>query len=263
MRAKRCRIAIVFICVFLYGLKLFAQISEGGRPISFSLDLDIREISTLTMPPVNVDSIIQTEKELDNTSRPFRFGYAIGVDIDLKRFGTLRQLDNGDKLWLLKIHSENAYSINLIYNHFRLSKDSKFFIYNEDKSMILGAFTPEVSNNPDDVFATDLVQGNSIILEYYEPKHSDDGIINISRVIHGYINTFGNFSNGLGTSSNCNIDVNCPLGNNWEYEKRAVSMMLVNENSWFCTGCLVNNTKQDQKPFYLTAEHCLGGSMNT
>ena len=57
--------------------------------------------------------------------------------------------------------------------------------------MIQGAFTPEVSNNPYNEFATDLVQGNTIVLEYYEPASSDDGVIHISKVIHGYVNTFG------------------------------------------------------------------------
>ena len=50
--------------------------------------------------------------------------------------------------------------------------------------MVLGAFTPEVSNNPTNEFATNLIQGSTIVLEYYETKTSDGGIIKISEVIH-------------------------------------------------------------------------------
>jgi len=81
--------------------------------------------------------------------------------------------------------------------------------------MILGAYSPKYSNNDNNVFATDLVQGNSVILEYYEPEYSNDGIINISNVIHGYINLFRSDTNqspGLGNSEYCNVDINCPLG---------------------------------------------------
>jgi len=250
------------VCIGILSLinySALCQISEGGQPKSFSIDIDREEIPILSMPAVNAEKFILEDQKAraGNDQIPFKFGHAITVDINIKRDGELKLLPNGDKLWLLKIHSENAYSINLIYNQFRLSEGSKFFIYNEDRTMILGAFTPEVSNNPYNEFATDLVQGNTIILEYYEPKSSNDGIININKVIHGYINTFIDFSKGLGESAYCNIDVNCSIGNGWDNQKRAVSMMLTGENDGFCTGCLVNNTKQDFVPYYLTAYHCL------
>ena len=260
---KHILILIGFLCLMCqYTL---AQISEGGTPMSFSLDTKAQEIPVLVMPSVDVKTLRQEDETVrkNNDQIPFRFGYAINVDIDIKRDGMQQQLTNGDKLWLLKIHSVDAFSLNLIFNRFRLSQGSTFFIYNEDRTMVLGAFTPEVSNNPYNEFATDLVQGNSIILEYYEPGYSNDGVININKVIHGYVNTFSEFSNGLGTSANCNIDANCSLGNNWENEKRAVSMMLVDENTAFCTGCLVNNTQQDFTPYYLTANHCMIGGTNT
>lgn len=185
------------------------------------------------------------------------------MDINLKKEGLLKTLPNGDKLWLLKIHSDNAFSINLIYNKFYLSEGAIFFVYNESKTMVLGAFTSENSNNPYNEFATDLVQGSTIILELYEPKFAENSFINISKVIHGYIDTFESFSSGFGSSANCNIDVNCPLGNSWINEKNAVSLMLVDDNTAFCTGCLVNNTKQDYTPFYLTADHCIPAGSNT
>jgi hypothetical protein len=255
MKNRKNKLTLVLVCLFfsLIGSKTQAQISEGGKPVSFSLGGAIQEIHTLIMPPVNVDSVIQAEAKLGNTPRPFQFGYAIDVDIDLKKLGTLKHLSDGGKLWLLKIHSKDAFSINLIYDRFTLSKGSRFFVYNEDRTMVLGAFTPEVSNNSYNEFATDLIQGNTIVLEYYEPNGSDGGIINVSKVIHGYINTF---SSGLGLSGACNIDVNCPLGNNWIYEKRAVSLILVNNGTAHCSGSLINNTAQDGKPYYLTANHC-------
>ena len=249
------KITTILICLFL-SIKIQAQLSEGGSPLSFSLR-EISDISTITMPPVDVESLIQEDqaRRNDKTLRPFRFGNAIDVDIDIKRFGTFKRLDNGDKLWLLKIHSEGAYSINLIYNRFKLSKGSKFFIYNEDKTMILGAYT-ELNNNRDEVFATDLVQGSTITLEYYEPEYSDDGIINISSVIHGYINTFNSSRGdyGPGQSEDCHNDVNCWQGASLQCQKRGVARIVTGEN--FCSGCLINNTSEDGTPYFLTAMHC-------
>lgn len=243
----------IFLCLFLclIGSKIQAQISEGGIPMSFSFDKSIHEIHTLVMPSANIDSVKQAEAKLGNTPRPFRFGYEIDVDIDLKTHGTLKHLPDGGKLWLLKIHSKGAFSINLIYNRFILSKGSRFFVYSEDRTMVLGAFTPEVSNKSYTEFATDLVKGNTIVLEYYEPGNSDNGVINIGKVVHGYINTF---SGGFGLSEPCNVDANCPLGNNWIYEKRSASLIIIGGSS--CSGGLINNTAQDRRPYYLTADHC-------
>jgi hypothetical protein len=241
------------------GKYTFAQISEGGTPVSFSLGLDTgkEKIPVVAMPPVDARALLKEDEmaRAEDALIPFRFGKALDVDIDIKKAGTKIELSNGDKLWLVKIHCPYAYSINLIYDSFRLAEGSKFFIYNEDRTMILGAFTPEVSNNPYDEFATDLVQGNTIIIEYFEPKSSDDGVIHISKVIHGYVNTFSK-SNGLGNSGNCNNDVICQQWNNWINERRAVIMLLVDNNTAFCSGCLVNNTRQDFTPYILTANHC-------
>ena len=205
---------------------VFAQISEGGTPVSFTLDVDVRngKIPVIAMPSVDVRALLQEdERDKNSGMKPFRFGYTIDVDIDIKKDGLKETLSNGDNLWLLKIHSANALSINLIYSHFNLAEGSKFFVYNKDKTMVLGAFTPEVSNNPTNEFATNLIQCSTIVLEYYEPKTSNEGIIKISKVIHGYIDIFGFNSRGLGDAANCNLDANCDvsvLGQNWDNEKK-------------------------------------------
>jgi len=193
---KRQLVSVILIGIL--SQYAFGQISEGGTPISFSLDMGRDIIPVMAMPSVDAKTLIEKDERqrAEDSQIPFRFGYAHDVDIDIKKAGTMKELPNGDKLWLLKIHCPDAFSVNLIYSRYRLSEGSKFFIYNEDRTMILGAFTPEVSNNQYNEFATDLVQGNTVVLEYYEPKSSNDGVIHISKVIHGYVNTF--FSNGLG-----------------------------------------------------------------
>jgi len=251
------RIFTLVLASFLYLVSkpAFAQISEGGTPLSFSLNIDMRRGGTplLEMPVVSNQALLMEDEiaRIENEPSPlFRFGYAIDVDINLKTEGIKKELPCGGNLWLLRIHSPDAYSINLIFDYFHLAIGSRFFIYNEDRTMILGAFTPEVSNNQYNVFATELVQGNTIILEYYEPSGSSGGIINISQVIHAYINTF---SPGFGTSASCNIDVMCALGNSWRNEQRSVCLIIM--GGGMASGALVNNTRQDLTPYILTARH--------
>lgn len=258
---KTSKKILALFCLIFITQTSYAQISKGGVPISFSEVIPIDDtINIIQMPIVNIDSLHiadsleETEGEIE--LKPFRFGYAIDVDLNLLNAGKLTILPNGDRVWRLKIFSTNAYSINLIYDSFWLPQDAQFFVYNEDRSMVLGAFTSDVSNNVSNQFATDLVQGSAIVLEYFEPSYATGANINIDKVIHGYINTF---SDGYGTSGSCNIDINCSHGDDWCAEKRAVSLILVNDNTAWCTGCLINNVREDLTPYYLTAEHCIVG----
>jgi hypothetical protein len=251
---------LLVLSALLFGNKGYCQISKGGKPYSFAKTELNDSVLIVKMPKVNADSLVAVDAMEKDVNRPFRFGYAMNVDMGLRNSGTWDTLTDGSKIWRLKIHSKDAYSINLIFDEFWLPQGAYFFVYNEEKSMVLGAFTAEVSNNEYNKFATDLVKGSTLVLEYYEPAFINGGIINIGKVIHAYVNTF---SNGVGTSGNCNIDVNCAQGNNWCVEKRATSLILVDDNTSWCSGCLVNNVKQDLTPYYLTANHCLRGDENT
>ena len=76
----------------------------------------------------------------------------------------------------------------------------------------------------------------------------------IKTVEHFFKSSYPNPSSG-----SCNIDINCPLGSNWQVEKQAVNLLIINTYSGTleCTGSLINNTALDSKPYLLTAYHCI------
>jgi len=256
MKNKK-NISLLIIIILLISIKGYSQISSGGTPHSFSNPTVKDSVEFVKMSAVNVDSLLQADSSNDNS---FRFGYAIDVNMGLNNNGTWDTLQNGDKIWRLKILSKNAFSINLIFDDFWLPNGADFFVYSEDGCMILGAFTSDLSNNQYNKFSTDLIKGDIVVLEYYEPSYATGGIINVDKVIHGYKNLFDDHGNG--NSQSCNIDVNCSQGNNWCIQKRAVSLILVNDNQELCSGCLLNNVREDLKPYYLTAFHCADSDKN-
>ena len=141
-------------------------------------------------------------------------------------------------------------------------------MFSEDRKHSIGAMT-SVNNKGEKEnvqgFATGLIYGESIVLEYYLPKGVEDkGILSIAAVVHGYryINLNEFTTQDLGDSGNCQVNVNCAEGANWQQEKNAVALILVNGNR-YCTGSLVNTTCNDNRPILLTADHCLGGWANS
>ena len=55
-------------------------------------------------------------------------------------------------------------------------------------------------------------------------------------------------------SGSCNIDVVCDEGDDWRDEISSVAAYSLG-GSLFCTGAMINNARQDGKPYFLTAHH--------
>ena len=108
------------------------------------------------------------------------------MDLGLGNAGTWDTLENGDRIWRLRLPSLHAYSINLIFSEFFMPQEEKLFIYNLDRTMVIGAFTSN-NNMPQGKFATQPVRGDALILEYYEPANARGlGKLQVSKVIHAY-----------------------------------------------------------------------------
>lgn len=261
---------LLFVGLFVYAFDapLVAQISEGGMPYSFGNQIPAN-VYIVTMNLVDVPRLLEEDSLEASFGKPvpLRFGYAFDVDLGLENMGTWNTLQNGDRIWRLRLSSPRSYSINLIFSEFFMPKEAKLFIYNLNKSMVIGAFTSK-NNMLHGKFATQPVKGDEIILEYYEPASVKGlGKLRISKVIHAYRDVFnkvrglkkqrsGESIQGFGDSGSCNVNINCPEGDAWQNEKRSVAMILLNNNTRICTGSLVNNVRKDGTPYFLTAFHC-------
>ncbi|MEO1436598.1 MAG: lysyl endopeptidase, partial [Bacteroidota bacterium] len=241
-----------------------AQISSGGLPVSFETPGLKTKIQKVTMPAIPLDDLIREDELLDASDNPYRFGYLFEVDYSLENAGQWETLSDGSKLWRLQIECPGALSINLNYSDFELPRGAKLFIYNEDRSDVIGAFTHE-NNKPYRKFSTIPVRGDRIILEYHEPRKTyKPGTIRIDGIVHGY----RNIHEALAKSGSCNLDVVCGAGDgfpevdNWRDQIRSVVALFTPGNIGFCTGALINNTNLDCTPYILTARHCGFGTPN-
>ena len=242
---------------------MYAQLSTGEAPISFTLN-EARECYThntrsIIMPELDMEKIHKDDAIAKERGLIPRFGYRHKVSYDLNNSGVWFKLPNGDKMWQFEIICPNALSINILYDKFWLPDGGKFFVYSSDKKYHIGAFTSRnnkgIKSRPRG-FATGLIPNNDIVLEYYQPSSvSDDAIISIDCIVHGYRNTYME-TDVIGSSWPCEVNINCDEGKDWQLEKRAVARIIANGNH-FCTGALINNTSNDQKPYLLTANHCL------
>jgi len=252
------RLFLLISLIFLFTSNNFAQISEGGKPFSFypqNAGHLNPVVPTSTMPFVDVAALEEEDVVVDKIKEiPWRFGQNIDVILNRDNSGITEILPNGDKLWRLRIYSPGAQSINLTFDSYHLPAGAKLFIYNDLHSDVTGAFT-DFNNQDNRVFATTLLRGDAVTLEYYEPANvAFPGELNINRVTHGYRGPF-EYVKGLNTSGSCQVNVKCPTGIGWEDQNNAACMLVIGGNG-FCSGAMVNNTANDFTPYVLTANHC-------
>jgi hypothetical protein len=254
---KKISITIVLSFCVLY---LVAQINQGGTPLSFSNNNDIQSMRIIQIDPPDILKIQQEDRQNDSLFLPRRFSVLIPTEINLLESGSLKQLKNGDRLYMLKLEAKEALAVNLYFSRFYLPDGAKMFLYDDQKGQIKGAFTK--FNNPESgYFATELLAGESVILELYLPaKTTEYPEVHISNVGYAYRDVPEYDQNkGFGSSDWCEINVNCsPEGDNWQIQKKAVVRILVKVNGagFWCTGSLVNNVLNDATPYVLTADHC-------
>ncbi|PHR49957.1 MAG: hypothetical protein COA32_02150 [Fluviicola sp.] len=253
MNLKYTFIAVAF---FLSSIGI-AQQGDGGNPKGYSYTIkNNKSIDTKVFQEPDI-SALRAEDEINDELRtgPWRFGYNNETSLDIHNSGTWFTLPNGDKIWLIEVIATNAKTVNLSFKNTEIPNGNELYIYNSDKSFILGKFESKHLYNGE--LGSELVPGSKVFVEYYVPAINSDNIgnVEISRVTHGY-RTAGEYQEkAFGSSGACNMNVNCPDGADWVNQRNS-ALMLVSGGNGFCSGALINNTANDGTPYVLTANHC-------
>ena len=238
----------------LLSLVTFSQQGDGGLPKTFKEVVDYNKIDKRVFDEPNITALKIEDSLTDNSgTAPWRFGFNNNTNINISNSGTWINLPNGDRIWQLVVVCKNALTINLTFSQTVIPTGNELYVYNPSKDFILGKFTASHLYNGE--LGTELVPGEMTIVEYFVPKGSSIGNVNICTVTHGYRTPNEFLLKAFGGSGACNVNVNCPEGAAWTQQRNSV-VMLVSGSNGFCTGALINNTLNDGKPYVLTANHC-------
>lgn len=253
---------IFSVFAFSLAFAAMAQVSFGGFPYNWEDKHVSSQISFTSMPAIDMDALAAEDAVVDQYKEaPYRFGFEHETSFGLNR-ATWRSIENERSIWQFGIECAGARTINLIFEDFYLPKGAEMFIWSADREEFLGSFNHK-NNQEYRVLATSILQHDKVVVEVQANNAVKDQVsFNISMVVHGYrpvlMNHFADFDENrgpYGSSGACNNNVNCPVGADWQVEKRSVGLIL-SGGSASCTGALVNNTANDGTPYFLTANHC-------
>ncbi len=254
------RLRLIFVLMPFFSLAfpgiLSAQLCQQGIPRSFSLAMASDTTGVFNIAPPSTDVLLREDEQ---NPIPYRFALNLPVDLGIGSSGHWSKASDGTNVWRLSVKSPGALALSLYFDRFVMHEGGKLFVYNPQRTQVIGAFT-SLNNNNLSTFATALIRGDQLTLEYNAPDGVSAPEMHIAEVAYAYrgISDHSRQNSGFNGSGPCEVNVNCTEGENWQKQKRSVTRIQIkrgNQNLW-CTGSLVNNTLNDGKPYVITADHC-------
>lgn len=253
-------------------LPAFSQIAYEGAPVDWPQSLPHSE-AHLTLDAPDLEALRAEDLENDlHKEFGYRFGVEVPVSLDVVASGerfTGRANGQNVQVTQARVSAPGAVSMNFKFDALRLPKGAKLLIWDTNQSAYLGAYDHR-SNTDDGEFAVGLIYASDVVIELQMPaRSSHTAEVVLGEVVYGYRDVLSKWNQEaqawekalggpFGNSGACNVNVNCPEGDEWQTESRSVAL-IVSGGFAACTGALVNNTQQDGTPYFLTANHCLGG----
>lgn len=230
--------------------KLDSRIAETQRPLD--------QVELLLMPPLDNGALLEAELERRAPGVAPRFAETMHTNVTPQTHGNWEELASGQAVWRLRILSEDAYSLNLGFTEFYLPEGGTLILYSPDTKHVMGPFTP-ADNEAHEQLWTPIFDGDALVVEVQLPQEKrQELMLRLSSVNHDFI---GFSSMGSVLSGACNLDVICGEADGWgivdNYRDIIQSVAVIGlGGGTFCTGFLINNTRQDCTPYFMTAAHC-------
>ncbi|MBL0910860.1 MAG: T9SS type A sorting domain-containing protein [Bacteroidia bacterium] len=235
-----------------------------NTPRGFSERQSLPEVSAQKIDAPSEQVIAEMIKESGKDGSFYKIARLMPVAYDMNNAGKWTLYPDGSRLWRFKIKAEGAQGLSFYFDRFYIPPGAVLFSYNLKTGFVEGPHYAN-ENTETEAYASAIVPGDEIMLEYYQPASVEgEPLIEIGDI--GYFFRGLNFleknAGDFGASDACQVNVNCSEGSNWQDEKRAaVKIILVEGNSaGLCSGAMVNNTAQDCKNYLLTAQHCGAGA---
>ncbi len=252
-----------------------ASWAKSVKPVA---GVDLRQFGPLDLVKVRSEDEIMTA-----AGQPLRFAVPHAVKMSPANSGTLESAKDGTAIWRQRVSASGALSLNLGFTRFKMAPGETLWIYTPDRKQVIGPLT-EKDNDAHGEYWSPVLLGDELIIELAsaagaQPKST----VELTRINQGYrffgAHQFGKSDagdagscasvpkpgtplakmlgeSGYEKSGSCNMDVECLNANDpWRETVKAVGPY-TRGGTQTCSGALINNTAQDRRMLFMTADHC-------
>lgn len=251
------RLLLVGLSLLLggFGEGILAQTSAA---MNGSVAYEIRkDVKSIVFQQPDMKAIAQEDKHNDELGMRYRIGVGTKVQISPENSGTWFTEVNGDRVWQLHIQYPGAEALSFMFSEFVLHNHATMDVLSMNGTKLHQTYTAaDVMEHRQQNMS--LCYGDDVVLQLREPAGTTPSTVLIDEIFYGYRGTGNPNVAKINESDPCEVNVNCSEGNEWQDEKRGVVRILVVDSGFqgWCSGSLVNNVRQDCKPYLLTALHC-------
>lgn len=223
--------------------------------------LPLAAVDELVVPPVDALAARAEDRERERLGLAPRFAIPMPIELDPFTRGTFETLPGELLLWRLRVTAPGARNVNLGFSRYHMPAGGQLLVYSPTSGRAIRPFT-SADNEEHGELWTPVVPGDELVLELTLPDAGlEDLRLELAQVGSGYRGFGDPEPFGVQESGACNVDVVCPIGDPWRNEIPAIGVISTG-GSTFCTGFMVNNTANDRKPYFMTANHCGIGAGN-
>jgi len=260
----RFRTIMLCVLVVFNGMDFSARAQSGSVSLPLISDLKIyQDLPALSL----VDSVrkrtADTNRAVEDPRAP-EVGYAFNTMLTPDNAGVWKRYQPDYDTWLLKISSPGAYGMAALLTDVQLLPGEKIYVYNLIHMRTLASSEVPASG----VWITNFLKGEEIVIEFDVPvRNTKRGSFTIASISHAYRDVFTTPSTPTQSVSRTPQEDTCyPClqGTFWQDDRRAVIRILVFRSNVavVCTGALINNAERNQRPYVLTAQHCIGSQFD-
>lgn len=249
------KIKTFYRLIFIFSLiGLSSSVSAGLKTMSSVQGMELKPLSlqskqnsysknTIVLPKPTIPAAKD-----HSLHKVLKFASPYDSHFSLSNSGDWSQVGN-TAIWKIIIDSADTLSLNLGLSNVFIPPEANLFIYSYDLSQMV--IYTEADNKSHGELWTPVYDTSKLVIELNVPiAFIDNASLTVSKVNQGYISIHDAYKSG-----SCNIDVVCPMGEEWRNEISSVVRLLI-DGIGLCTGNLVNNTNEDNTPYILTADHC-------
>lgn len=241
------------IGLFLLLATLVTAQHKGKHPASGLSPL--AEIPQINLPTQNNEALREAELQRRGPGIAPLFAKAIDVTVQPTTDGKWERLADGSLVWRLRIHSPDAYSLNLGFSNYQMPQSGTLLLYSPDLQDIRGPYSASDNEDHSQLWSP-LIIGDEVVLEVWLPESEKGQLqLELAKVNHDYMDL------ASALSGSCNLDVVCGEANGWSivdsYRDIIQSVGIYTANGiGVCTGFLVNNAEEDCTPYLISGFHC-------
>lgn len=254
---------LAVVVLFLTGYTAKAQMSYGGEPYSFKNTIS-QVVPTIEIEALDAEALLAEDAAIPGKDHALRIGVTKDVNYSIANSGRMDMLPDGGRVWRLAFHMDEATFTSMNFSTFNIPDGAELYLYTPDREYVIGKFINK-NQMEDGTFYPQELPGEDIVVEYYEPANvAFHGELVINQISQGYYDFFhikgieGLIGNAVGS---CHPNAIC-YDNTWHAQINSVACYTMTGGGYvsMCTGSMINNTANNNKQYFLSANHCYTAS---